>query len=102
MGMWDEIADGLFTLKQLHEYWREPSEEFFEAFLRRPLGARRLPTFSEYLGAIEQAIHAESKRVAAQLVLVMPVLHLVQRVITRDLLDAAEITADEGHGGAVT
>jgi len=34
--------------------------------------------------------------------LVTPVLQVVQRVITRHLLDAAELPADEGQGGAVT
>jgi hypothetical protein len=39
---------------------------------------------------------------AAQPELVTPVLQVVQRVITRHLLDAAELPADEGQGGAVT
>jgi hypothetical protein len=39
---------------------------------------------------------------AAQPELVTPVLHVVQRVIARHLLDAAGLEADEGHGGAVT
>ena len=39
---------------------------------------------------------------AAQAQLVTPVLQVVQRVITRHLLDAAELPADEGQGGAVT
>jgi hypothetical protein len=39
---------------------------------------------------------------AAQPDLVTPVLQVVQRVITRHLLDDAGIRADEGHGGAVT
>jgi hypothetical protein len=39
---------------------------------------------------------------AAQPQLVTPVLQVVQRVITRHLLDAAELPADEGQGGAVT
>ncbi|MBI3153883.1 MAG: hypothetical protein HYZ20_00585 [Burkholderiales bacterium] len=38
----------------------------------------------------------------AQPELVTPVLQVVQRAITRHLLDAAELPADEGHGGAVT
>ena len=32
----------------------------------------------------------------------MPVRQRVQRVVTRHLLDGAELTAGEGHGGAVT
>jgi hypothetical protein len=39
---------------------------------------------------------------AAQPELVTPVLHVVQRVLTRHLLDGAQLEADEGHGGAVT
>jgi hypothetical protein len=39
---------------------------------------------------------------AAQPELVTPVLQAVQRVITRHLLDAVGLKADEGHGGAVT
>jgi hypothetical protein len=39
---------------------------------------------------------------AAQPELVTRVLQAVQRVITRHLLDVAELKADEGHGGAVT
>jgi hypothetical protein len=39
---------------------------------------------------------------AAQPELVTPVLQVVQRVVTRHLLDAAGLKADEGHGGAVT
>jgi hypothetical protein len=38
----------------------------------------------------------------AQPELVTPVLQVVQRVITRHLLDDAEVSADEGQGGAVT
>ena len=39
---------------------------------------------------------------AAQPELVTPVLQVVQRVVTRHLLDGAGLEADEGHGGAVT
>lgn len=39
---------------------------------------------------------------AAQPELVTPVLQVVQRVVTRHLLDGAQLAADEGHGGAVT
>jgi hypothetical protein len=39
---------------------------------------------------------------AAQPELVTPVLLLVQRVVTRQLLDCAGLTADQGQGGAVT
>ena len=39
---------------------------------------------------------------AARPELVTPVLRAVQRVITRHLLDAADLPADEGQGGAVT
>jgi len=39
---------------------------------------------------------------AAQPELVTPVLQVVQRVVRRHLLDAAELKVDEGHGGAVT
>ncbi|MCC7100947.1 MAG: transposase [Rubrivivax sp.] len=39
---------------------------------------------------------------AAQPELVTPVLQVVQRVITRHLLDDAELRAEEGHSGAVT
>jgi hypothetical protein len=39
---------------------------------------------------------------AAQPELVTPVLQVVQRVVTRHLLEAAGLKADEGHGGAVT
>ena len=39
---------------------------------------------------------------AAQPQLVTPVLQVVQRVITRHLLDAAKLPADEGQSGAVT
>jgi Putative transposase len=39
---------------------------------------------------------------APQPELVTPVLHLVQRVVTRHLPDGAQLKADEGHGGAVT
>ena len=39
---------------------------------------------------------------AAQPELVTPVLQVVQRVVTRHLLDRAGLKADEGHGGAVT
>ncbi|NUZ05903.1 transposase [Piscinibacter koreensis] len=39
---------------------------------------------------------------AAQPELVTPVLQVVQRVVTRHLLAAAGLVADEGHGGAVT
>jgi hypothetical protein len=39
---------------------------------------------------------------AAQPELVTPVLQVLQRVITRHLLDAAGLTAGAGHGGAVT
>ena len=39
---------------------------------------------------------------AAQPELVTPVLQVVQRVITRHLVAAAQLMADEGHGGAVT
>ncbi|SER45158.1 MULTISPECIES: transposase [Pseudomonas] len=39
---------------------------------------------------------------AAQPELVTPVLQVVQRVLTRHLLDAAGLEADEGDGGAVT
>ncbi len=39
---------------------------------------------------------------AAQPELVTPVLQVVQRVLTRHLLDAAGLQADEGDGGAVT
>ncbi|MCL4696393.1 MAG: transposase, partial [Burkholderiaceae bacterium] len=39
---------------------------------------------------------------AAQPELVTPVLQVVQRVITRHLLDDAGLRADDGHGGAVT
>ena len=39
---------------------------------------------------------------AAQPELVTPVLQVVQRVVTRHLLDYAGLKPDEGHGGAVT
>ena len=39
---------------------------------------------------------------AAQPELVTPVLQVVQRVLSRHLLDRAGLEADEGHGGAVT
>jgi uncharacterized protein (DUF983 family) len=39
---------------------------------------------------------------AAQPELLTPVLQVVQRVVTRHLMDGAELTAQEGHGGAVT
>ncbi len=39
---------------------------------------------------------------AAQPELVTPVLQVVQRVVTRHLLDGAGLNAGEGHGGAVT
>ena len=39
---------------------------------------------------------------AAQPELVTPVLQVVQRVLTRHLLDGAQLKADEGHSGAVT
>jgi hypothetical protein len=39
---------------------------------------------------------------AAQPELVTPVLQVVQRVVTRHLLAAAGLRADEGHGGSVT
>jgi len=39
---------------------------------------------------------------AAQPELVTPMLQVVQRVITRHLLDDAGLRADDGHGGAVT
>src|SRR5574337_1996245 len=39
---------------------------------------------------------------AAQPELVTPVLQVVQRVITRHLLDDAQLAADAGHGDAVT
>ena len=39
---------------------------------------------------------------AAQPELVTPVLQVVQRLVTRHLLDAAGLKADEGQGGAVT
>ena len=39
---------------------------------------------------------------AAQPKLVTPVLQAVQRVGTRHLLDGADLTAEESHGGAVT
>jgi hypothetical protein len=39
---------------------------------------------------------------AAQPELVTPVLQVVQRVVTRHLLDCAGLKADEGQGGAVT
>jgi len=39
---------------------------------------------------------------AAQPELVTPALQVVQRVVTRHLLDAAGLKADEGQGGAVT
>ena len=39
---------------------------------------------------------------AAHLQLVTPVLQVVQRVVTRRLLDGAGLKADEGQGGAVT
>jgi hypothetical protein len=39
---------------------------------------------------------------AAQPELVTPVLQVVQRALTRRLLDKAGLKADEGHGGAVT
>lgn len=61
--MWDEDSDGTFSLKQMAEYWRAPAEEFFAAFLSRPLGTRRLPTFSEYLEAVTRAFHAEAESV---------------------------------------
>jgi hypothetical protein len=38
---------------------------------------------------------------AAQPELVTPVLQAVQRVVTRHLLDGAELKAEEGQGGAV-
>jgi hypothetical protein len=34
--------------------------------------------------------------------LITPVLQVVQRVVTRHLLDGAQLAADEGHGGPVT
>jgi hypothetical protein len=39
---------------------------------------------------------------AAQPDLVTPVLQVVQRVVTRQLLAGAQLKADEGHGGSVT
>ncbi|WP_374616140.1 transposase [Thauera aminoaromatica] len=39
---------------------------------------------------------------AAQPELVTPVLQVVQRIVTRHLLDGAGLKADEGQGGAVT
>jgi len=39
---------------------------------------------------------------AAQPELVTPVLQVVQRVVTRHLLELAGLASDEGHGGAVT
>ncbi len=39
---------------------------------------------------------------AAQPELVTPVLQVVQRVVRRHLLEAAERKADEGHSGAIT
>jgi Putative transposase len=39
---------------------------------------------------------------ASQPELVTPVLQVVQRVVTRHLLDRAGLKADEGFGGAVT
>ena len=39
---------------------------------------------------------------AAQPELGTPVLQVLQRVVTRHLLDTAELRADEGHSGAVT
>jgi hypothetical protein len=45
---------------------------------------------------------ARKSGVAAQPELVTPVLQVVQRVLTRYLLDSAQLKTDEGHGGAVT
>ncbi len=39
---------------------------------------------------------------AVQPELVTPVLQLVERIVTRHLLDGTRLKADEGHGGAVT
>jgi Putative transposase len=39
---------------------------------------------------------------AAQPELVTPVLQVVQRVVTRHLLDGVGLKADEGHSGVVT
>jgi hypothetical protein len=48
------------------------------------------------------ALKVELPVTAAQSELVTPVLQVVQGAVTRHLLDAAELKADEGHGGAVT
>jgi hypothetical protein len=47
-------------------------------------------------------VQAKGEARAAQPELVTPLLQVVQRVVTRQLLDRAELKADEGYGGAVT
>ncbi len=72
------------------------------------LRARVVPQGSEVAEqATEAAVAGECEAehrvlLAAQPQLVTPVLQVVQRAITRHLLDAAELPADEGQGGAVT
>lgn len=58
MAMWDVDGDE-FVLKQAFELWRLPVAAFFERYLARPLGSRRLPTLSEVLAAVTRALHAE-------------------------------------------
>ncbi|MBA4176281.1 MAG: hypothetical protein C0505_06940 [Leptothrix sp. (in: Bacteria)] len=47
-------------------------------------------------------VQPQGKGLAEQPALVTPVLQVVRRAITRQLLDIARLTADEGHGGPVT
>jgi hypothetical protein len=57
-------------------------------------------------GLVPVQLHTQDTQVrvllAAQPELVTPVLQVVQRVVTRHLLDGAGLEADEGQGGAVT
>jgi hypothetical protein len=76
-------------------------------------GARRMPPTAAHL--VDQVIpHVPVRQwvlsmpiplrvlLAAQPELVTPVLQVVQRMVTRYLLDGAGLKADEGQGGAVT
>lgn len=47
-------------------------------------------------------MQAKGEALAARPELVTPLLHVVQRVVTRHLLDRTGLKADEGYGGAVT
>lgn|GEM_PF-3497976 len=97
----------------MHLWFLGPAQPEAPALLAALAGARRMSQTAAHLvdhviphGPVRQWVLSLPiplrLLLAAQPELVTPVLQVVQRVVTRHLLDGAQLAADEGHGGAVT